>query len=258
MNAPNALDLMSLKGRIALITGANQGIGKAIAVTLGGLGADIIIHCKDELESAAQTAESIREFGVRTDVITGDLSHPDTPGQIFSETSRIASKVDILVLNVSVQIRKNWQATTVEEMDYQISVNLKATLQLVQLFSKQMQQQHWGRIIIVGSIQQLKPHPEMIVYAATKAALSNMVKNLARQLGPFGINVNTIAPGVIITNRNEQALAQEEYREKLIAGIPVGFLGTPEDCAPLAGLLASNAGRYITGQDFFIDGGMSL
>jgi NAD(P)-dependent dehydrogenase (short-subunit alcohol dehydrogenase family) len=121
-----------------------------------------------------------------------------------------------------------------------------------------MQGRRWGRILTIGSVQQVRPHPAMLVYSATKSALVNLVRNLAPQLAPDGITVNNLAPGAIVTGRNEQVLADETYRRQVLAKIPAGYIGEPGDCAGLAVLLCSEAGRYITGQDLFVDGGMGL
>jgi NAD(P)-dependent dehydrogenase (short-subunit alcohol dehydrogenase family) len=121
-----------------------------------------------------------------------------------------------------------------------------------------MQKQAWGRIITVGSVQQRKPHKDMLVYAASKAAQENMVRNLAKQLAPCGVTVNNVAPGVIETPRNSEALSDKEYAKQVLNGIPVGYAGAPQDCNGLILMLCSDAGRYITGADILIDGGMSL
>ena len=121
-----------------------------------------------------------------------------------------------------------------------------------------MQKEKWGRIITVGSVQEKKPHPDMLVYSASKAAQSNMVLSLALQLAPFGITVNNVAPGVIYTDRNIKALSDEAYAEQVKQSIPLGFYGQPEDISGIIELLASDGGRYITGQNIFVDGGKSI
>ncbi len=121
-----------------------------------------------------------------------------------------------------------------------------------------MKKQNWGRIVTIGSVQEAKPHPDMLVYSASKAAQTNMVQSLSLQLAPYKITVNNVAPGVIYTDRNVSALVDEEYRKKVIASIPLGFYGVPEDIAGMVSLLCSEDGRYITGQNIFIDGGKSV
>jgi NAD(P)-dependent dehydrogenase (short-subunit alcohol dehydrogenase family) len=121
-----------------------------------------------------------------------------------------------------------------------------------------MEAKRWGRILTIGSVQQVKPHPELLIYSATKLALVNLVRSLAPQLAPKGVTINNLAPGAIATGRNADVLANEEYRRKVLAKIPLGYVGEPQDCAGLALVLCSDAGRYITGADFCVDGGMSL
>ena len=121
-----------------------------------------------------------------------------------------------------------------------------------------MKQQKWGRIVTIGSVQEAKPHPDMLVYSSSKAAQTNMMQSLSLQLAADGITVNNVAPGVIYTDRNMEALADVEYAKKVTDSIPVGFYGEPEDCAGIVSLLCSEKGRYITGQSIYVDGGKSI
>ena len=121
-----------------------------------------------------------------------------------------------------------------------------------------MKEKGWGRIVTVGSVQQNVPHKDMPMYAASKCAIMSLVENLAKQFAPFGITVNNMAPGVIDTPRNAGALSNPEYNKKVMAGIPMGYAGKPEDCAPAVLLLCSDEGRYITGANRDVDGGMKL
>ena len=121
-----------------------------------------------------------------------------------------------------------------------------------------MKEQKWGRIVTIGSVQEAKPHPDMLIYSAAKAAQTNMVRSLSLQLAPFGITVNNVAPGVIYTDRNVEALSDPQYAAKVTASIPVGFYGKPDDCAGIVSLLCSDEGRYMTGQCIFVDGGKSV
>jgi NAD(P)-dependent dehydrogenase (short-subunit alcohol dehydrogenase family) len=112
--------------------------------------------------------------------------------------------------------------------------------------------------LAIGSVQESKPHPQMPVYAASKAALTNLMRNFALQFASAGVTCNTLSPGVICTDRNEEALSDGNYAEKVRQAIPAGFFGDPEDCAGAALLLCSDASRYITGQTLFVDGGLGL
>ncbi|MGA0555158.1 SDR family NAD(P)-dependent oxidoreductase [Larkinella sp. VNQ87] len=251
-------DLMRLTGKKALVTGSNQGIGKAIALALAGQGANVLIHCRDETVSGQQAVAEVEALGVRSGLIVEDLAGSEAAERVYDQARQLFGAIDILVLNASVQIRRPWTAVTDADFNEQTTVNWQRTLELLQRFVPDMQQSGWGRILTIGSVQQLKPHPQMMAYAASKAAVSNLVRNLAAQVGKDGITVNNLAPGVILTNRNTEALTDETYREQVRSRIPVGFFGETQDCAALALLLCSEAGRYITGQDIYVDGGMSL
>jgi NAD(P)-dependent dehydrogenase (short-subunit alcohol dehydrogenase family) len=131
-------------------------------------------------------------------------------------------------------------------------------MMLIQAVADHMKQNSWGRIITIGSVQEAKPHPDMLVYSASKAAQTNMVQSLSLQLAKDGITVNNVAPGVIYTDRNVVALSDPAYAKKITDSIPVGFYGDPEDIAGIVSLLCSDAGRYITGQSIYVDGGKSV
>jgi len=243
--------MFNLAGKKALVTGSSQGIGKAIAKCLADYGAKVYIHGSVSMEKCKAVTE---EIGKGSQAVIADLSLDGCAEKLYGQTG----DVDILVLNASVQYRKPWKEITGEEFDKQVRVNLKSTLELIQKYTPYMQSQKWGRIVTVGSVQQYKPHRDMAVYAATKSAQMSLVTNLAKQLAPDGITVNNMSPGVIATPRNEQALSDDQYREHILMGIPLGFEGTAEDCAGAVLLLCSNAGRYITGIDLIVDGGMHL
>lgn len=241
--------MFDLKGKKALITGSSQGIGFAIAKCLSEYGAAVFINGSD-YEKAKNAAAMIP----RATVAACDLSLPDCAHSLYEKTGDI----DILILNASIQYRKPWDEITDEEFDRQIAVNFKASLKLIQKYAPYMKKQGNGRIITIGSVQQAKPHKDMLVYAASKAAQTNMVINLAGQLAPFGITVNNVAPGVIETPRNFDALSDEAYAKQVLSRIPCGYAGSSADCAGQVLLLCSDEGRYITGENIFIDGGMKL
>jgi NAD(P)-dependent dehydrogenase (short-subunit alcohol dehydrogenase family) len=251
-------ELLNLAGKRALVTGSSQGIGRAIAIALAEFGADVMVHCGRDVAKAESVRAEIEAHGVRSGITVADLADPGAAEKIHAETLAALGAVDILVLNASVQIRKPWHEVTLDEYRRQVDVNFGACIWLIQQFVPAMRRRRWGRVLTVGSVQQARPHPEMLVYSATKAALENMVRSLAPQLAGEGVTVNNLAPGAIATARNEQVLADEAYLRRVLAKIPAGFIGEPGDCAGLAVLLCSEAGRYITGQNMFVDGGMGL
>lgn len=243
--------MFDLTGKKALITGSTQGIGKAIAKCFADYGAQVFVHGATSAEKCKKATE---EIGGDTKIAIADLSLDNCAKLLYEQTG----DVDILVLNASVQYRKAWDQITAEEFDKQVRVNLKSSLELIQTYAPYMKKQAYGRIVTVGSVQQYKPHKDMAVYAATKSAQFSLVINLAKQLAPDGITINNISPGVIATPRNEDALSDSEYRKLILAGIPMQYAGTAEDCTGAVLLLCSNAGRYITGTDIIVDGGMHL
>ena len=251
-------NLFSLKGKTALVTGGSQGIGKAISLALAQNGANIIINYRSGKELAEQTAGELLGMGIKCHLIQCDLSLLDSAKTISAFIRNNKLEVDILVLNASVQIRKTWDEVTPEEYDLQLNTNFRASLFLIKELYPLMYQKRWGRILTIGSVQQVRAHQQMIVYAASKVAQVSMVKSLAPQFAPFGVTINNLAPGAIATGRNEEVLADKNYRALVESKIPVGYVGEAYDCASLALLLCSEAGRYITGQDMFVDGGMGL
>lgn len=244
----------SLDGKKALVTGSSRGIGSAIALELARGGADVIVHCSKPGAKADNIADQIKSMGRKSEVIVADLTNPEKTIELAEK----AAGVDILVLNASMQIRKPWQEITVSEYIMQTNCNYLSSLLLMQRLSVPMQKKKWGRIVAIGSVQERKPHPQMLVYSSSKCAQTGLVQSLAVQLAKDGITVNTVAPGVIYTDRNIEALSNPEYAKQVTDSIPAGFYGQKEDIAGTVRLLCSDFGRYITGQNIFIDGGKSL
>jgi len=242
--------MFDLHGKTALVTGSTQGIGFAIAKAFFEAGATVWVHGATSEEKTRRAAEAI---GTEHYVVK-DLSARDAAEVIYAATGDL----DIVVLNASVQYRKHWNEITRDELDTQISVNFAATLALMQAYFPAMKEKGYGRIVTVGSVQQYRPHVDMAVYAASKDAQMSLVRNVAKQVAPFGITVNNLCPGVIATPRNEAALSDELYREKVLTGIPAGYAGLAEDCAPAALFLCSEEARYVTGSEIIVDGGMHL
>ena len=238
----------------ALVTGSSRGIGRAIAVRLAKDGYEVIIHCAGNTAKAEETKEIIEKNGGKASIIAANLCD-------IEKTKELAEKmgnIDVLVLNASLQYRKHWDEIPLEECYEQLNCNFVSSLLLIQAAVPHMKEQGWGRIVTVGSVQEAKPHPDMLIYSASKAAQTNMVQSLSLQLAKDGITVNNMAPGVIYTDRNVEALSDEEYAKKVTSSIPVGFYGKPEDCAGMVSLLCSDEGRYITGQSIYVDGGKSV
>ena len=233
-----------------LVTGSTQGIGKALATAFVKQGYEVIVHCSKDL----QKAERIRgEIGAYQAVVC-DLSNMDEVNELYQKTGA----VDCLILNASVQYKELWQDITDETFDKQFDINVKSTLKLMQAYYPAMQEKSFGRIVTIGSVNQYRQHPELSVYSATKCAVMKLVQVIAKQVAPFGVTVNNVAPGAIATPRNESVYNDDEQRKAVEAVIPMGRFGTPEDCVGAVLMLCSEQGAYITGTDIVIDGGMRL
>ena len=252
--------MFNLNGKRALVTGSTQGIGYAIAEALASHGAEVYIHCSKDEKKADAVAEALsaklRECGnsPRIHAVTGDLSDALTVDRIFDATG----EVDIVVANASVQVRCGWDSINDADYEMQMDVNFRSTLKLMQAYIPGMRERGFGRFLAIGSVQERRPHAQMAVYAASKCAIKSLIENVAAQVAPDGVTVNMIAPGVILTPRNEGALADEEYRARVLSRIPAGYEGEPCDIAASALLFCSDEGRYITGAELYIDGGMAI
>ena len=234
----------------ALVTGSTQGIGKAIAQRLVKNGFEVIVHCSSDIEKAERIKN---EIGAYRSVVC-DLSDMKQVSVLKEKTGA----VDVLILNASVQYKQKWLDVGDAEMEKQLSVNVVSTLKLIQAYYPDMKEKGFGRIITIGSVNQHRQHPELSFYAATKCAVMSLVKNIAKEVAPFGITVNNVSPGAIATPRNANVYNDEAARKKVEAVIPAGRFGTPEECAGIVAFLAGDDSAYITGTDIKADGGMSL
>ena len=225
-----------LTGKTALVTGSTRGIGKAIGDAFEEYGAKVIRHNSKVC----------------------DLADSDAIEAFFDRLEAEGTMPDIVVANASVQERFKWSEFPMDEARREAQINYLATLRMFQRAYPKMRAQKWGRMIVVGSVQERRPHPDMIAYAATKGAQENLVRNIARQVAAEGITVNNLCPGVFYTDRNKDVLADPVYGKRVTDAIPVHDYALPEDAAGAALLLASDAGRYITGTTVLVDGGLSL
>ena len=240
--------------KTAFITGSSRGIGRAIALRLAKDGYKIIVHGAKDSPKLKETADMIIKNGGVCETVVSDLAD-------LSKTKELCEKIkdiDVLVLNASIQYRTPWQEITTDKCLEQINCKFISGMMLIQAVAGNMIKNNWGRIITIGSVQETKPHPDMLVYSATKAAQTNMMLSLSLQLAKDGITVNNVAPGVIYTDRNSDVLCDLEYVKKVTDSIPVGYFGEPDDCTGIVSLLCSDEGRYITGQSIFVDGGKGV
>ena len=242
--------MFDLKGKRALVTGATQGIGFAIAQILSAHGAKVFVGGCSSMEKCKCAAQSISNA---TPVLC-DLTKADCAEQLFEQTG----DVDILVLNASIQYKEAWDAFSDAQLDDMLNCNVRASYLLIKKYAEGMKRNGFGRIVTLGSVNQYNQHPTLSLYGMTKAAQYKMVKNFAPALAPFGVTVNNVAPGAIATPRNAEIFEDSEKRAAVEAKIPCARFGTPADIAPAVLLLCSDEGAYITGTEIVIDGGLSL
>jgi NAD(P)-dependent dehydrogenase (short-subunit alcohol dehydrogenase family) len=250
-----AAGMFDLKRRVALITGSARGIGRAIAEGLAAHGAAVAIH---DLAANAQADEAVsacESLGVRSAFFAADFADEAAVRGLIPAVAATLGAPDILVLNASVEFRENWLSVDPVLFDLQTQVNFRATLTLLQTAAPAMVERGWGRLVAIGSVQEERPLPDLMVYASLKSAQTNMMRNLAKQLGGRGVTSNVIAPGAMLTDRNRHVLSDPERRRAVEAIVPVGRLGTAEDCVGACVLLCSDAASYINGATIAVDGG---
>ena len=250
--------MFNLCGKTVLVTGSSRGIGRAILLSLAQHGAEVIMHCRKPCDAGNEVLEKLAAMGAKHHAVYADLSRLDGANALHTQIKALGLHVDILFLNASIELRREWLDICDEEFDLQMNTNFRSPVKLLQLFVPEMQKKKWGRIITIGSVQQRKPHEAMLIYSATKMALCNTVISLASQLAPDGITINNLAPGAIRTDRNADALSDPAYDEKVRNLIPMKYIGVPEDIAGLAVFMASEESKYMTGQDIYVDGGKGL
>lgn len=245
-----------LSDRVAFITGASRGIGKAIALTLSKAGAEVagIDLNLDELKSSMKIIEDAT--GRRTIAVQADVADPSSIEKGVEETIKVLGRIDILVNNAGITKDNILLRMKDEEWDKVIKVNLTGTFNCTKAIIKGMVKQRSGRIISIASVVGAMGNVGQANYAASKAGIIGFTKSIAREYANRGITANAIAPGFIETDMTK-ALS-EEIRDVLIKQIPAGKLGTPEDVANVVEFLASDEAAYITGQVIHVNGGMYM
>ncbi len=246
--------MFDLKDRTALVTGATGGIGAAIAKALHGAGATVVLSGTREnvLE------ERMRELGgERVHAVPANLSDPESVAALVPAAEQALGRgVDILVNNAGITRDTLAMRMKPEQWQQVLDVNLTAAFRLSQAVLKGMMMARWGRIVNITSVVALTGNPGQANYAAAKAGMIGMSKSLAREVAARGITVNCIAPGFIETPMTDAL--NEKQREAILAQIPAGRLGSPEDVAAAALYLASDAAAYVTGQTLSVNGGMAM
>ncbi len=245
-----------LTGKTALITGAGRGIGLAIAQALAEHGGDVILVARsaDQLKAAAQGIETTA--GCKAWTVPFDLAHADGTEGLFADALEAAGRVDILVNCAGTTVRGPSEDLSLEEYRQVMDVNLTSALVLSQAFCRHCRDAGKpGRIINIGSLACHAARPTIAAYACSKMGLLGLTKTLAVEWAGYGINVNAIGPGYIATELTAPLQNDPEFDRWVLSKTPLGRWGTPQDLAGVAVLLASQAGQFITGQIFYVDGG---
>lgn len=247
---------MQLKDRVCLVTGASRGIGRAVALALAVAGANVAVNFVGRENAAAETAGMIEELGCKSLVVKADVSDSRQVENMVKEIKKKFGKIDVLVNNAGITRDNLVMLLKEKEWDDVLNTNLKGAFNCIKSVSRLMLKARYGRIINISSIVGLTGNAGQSNYSAAKAGLVGLSKSVAKELGSRGITVNVVAPGYILTDMTQNITGQA--KDSMLAGIPLGRAGSPEDVANIVVFLASDHASYITGQVISVDGGMSM
>jgi len=248
----------SLKGRVAIVTGASRGIGRAIAIGLAREGADVVVNYVSQSAAAEEVVAEIRAAGGRAVAVQADVGDLTQHERLVAAACERFGRIDVLVNNAAMTRREPFLEATAKAWDETMGVNLKGVYFLSQAVARVMTAQRSGKIINISSVHDVRPMLSNSIYNISKAGLVMLTKSLALELAEKGIQVNCVSPGAILTDETRPRLADAAYRDKVLAKIPARRVGEPEDVVGAVLLLASPASDYITGTTLYVDGGMSL
>lgn len=245
-----------LEGKVALVTGASRGIGRAIALELARQGADVAINYAGNEAAARDVADEIARLGRRALVVKANVADADEVETMVKQTIDELGKLDILVNNAGITRDNLLMRMKEAEFDEVIAINLKGVFNCTKAVTRPMMKARSGRIINISSVVGVMGNAGQANYVAAKAGVIGMTKSVARELASRGITVNAVAPGFIETDMT--SVLGEDTKESLLGEIPLARLGKPEDIANMVAFVASEKAEYITGQVFHVDGGMYM
>ena len=245
-----------LKGKCAIVTGAAKGIGKAVALKLASLGANIVLNYRSSEDKAIELETELKELGVEVLRVKGDISKLADVENLINQAKEKFGHIDIMVNNAGITKDTLILRMKEEDFDSVIDVNLKGVFNCLKTITPIMVKQKSGKIVNLSSVVGIIGNAGQVNYAASKAGVIGMTKSLAKEIGARGITVNAVAPGFIETDMTDGL--GDKLKEEAKKGIPLRRLGTPEDVAEVVAFLSSDSSNYITGQVINVDGGMVM
>lgn len=249
---------MRLQGKVALVTGASQGIGRAIAERFAREGADVVVNYRSGPDMAAQVVATARACGVRAVAVRADVGVVADVQSLMESAVRAMGRVDVLVNNAGVESHAAFWDVTEQDYDKVLAVNLKGPFFATQALVRHLRATgRAGRIVNISSVHEELPFPNFAAYCASKGGLKMLTRNLAVELGPLGITINSVAPGAIATPINTALLNDPVKLRSLTGQIPLARLGTTDDVTGVAVFLASDEAGYVTGSTYVVDGGLT-
>jgi len=249
---------MRLEQKVAIVTGAGRGIGRAIALAYAREGAGVLVNYAHSEEDAGAVVQEILHAGGRAIAVHADIGNVDQHDALIDAALQKFGRLDILVNNAGIEVHERVLEPKLETWERTIGVNLKGAYFLSCRAAAVMRKTGGGKIINISSVHDVEPLRDRAIYSISKAGMLMMVKSLALELAEFNINVNAISPGAILTDMNRQHLNDPARKARLLGKIPANRIGEPQDISGAAILLASAESDYITGTTIYVDGGLLL
>ena len=246
---------MKLEGQKAIVTGGGRSIGRAICIELAKQGADILINYVSNKEEAEKTLQMVQQFSQNSLIYQADVANESEVRNMFQAFVERAGRVDILVNNAAMNIRRSFLEYENEEWQRVVDVNMNGYRYCARYAVENMVTNQRGRIVNISSIHDVMPFKNSLPYDMCKAAITMFTKALAYEFSEKGILVNTVSPGVILTDETARRLADEAFRQRCMKAVPMRRIGQPEEVATVVSFLCSDGASYINGTTIYVDGG---